>query len=145
MVNWHFSTCYPPEELKLARFHELANVKKLAEGLNAIFIVRPFFEGYTRHFRQTSISFCEVIQTLTTGVHESSWNSCEKHERKGRVENACEFVYARKLVKARQPRMTFNSWGGAGRSEFWDISGMKPICGGLNFYPKKLFIRIINI
>jgi len=94
-VPWNPS----PQELKLASFHELASVNKLADGLNTSLIVRPFFEGYTRHFRQ---SICEVKQTLTTGVHESSWNSCDKHERKARVDFACELVYVRKLVKARE-------------------------------------------
>ena len=91
---------YSPQELKLASFRELASVNKLAEGLNASFLLRPFFWGYTSYFRQTLISIREVKQTVTTGVHESLWNSCEKHERKTRVENACELVYARKLVKA---------------------------------------------
>ena len=42
---------FPPQELKLASFHELACVSKLAEGIYASLSVRPFIEGYTRHFR----------------------------------------------------------------------------------------------
>ena len=61
-----------PQELMLASFHELAKVNNLAEALNASLIVRLFFEGYTRHFRQNFIRICEVKQTLTTGIHESS-------------------------------------------------------------------------
>ena len=77
----------PPQELKVASFHELASVNKLAEGLNASLIVRLFFwRIYTRYFRQTFIRICEVKKTLTTKIHESSWNWCEK----ARVDNACE-------------------------------------------------------
>jgi len=91
----------PPQELKLASFHELESVNKLAEILNASLIARPFFDGYTRHCWQTFISICKVKQTLTTGIHECSWSSCDKHERNTRVKYACELVYARRLVKAR--------------------------------------------
>ena len=82
-------------------FHEFSSVNKLAEGLTASLIVKPFFEGCNSYFRRTFISICMVKQTLITGIHESSYNSCEKHERKARVENACELLYALKLVKAR--------------------------------------------
>ena len=80
----------PTQELKLASFHELASVNSLAEGLNASLVVKPFFEGYTRHFWQTFINICKVKQTLTTGVLEISWNSREKHERKAHAEIVCE-------------------------------------------------------
>ena len=56
---------HPPQELKLASFHELACISKLTEGINANLIVGPYFEEYTRYFRQTLIRICEVKQTLT--------------------------------------------------------------------------------
>ena len=59
------------DELKLASFHELASVNKLADVLNANLTVRRFFEVYTRYFQQTSIRICEVKQTLVSGIRES--------------------------------------------------------------------------
>ena len=67
----------PPKELKHASFHELASVNKIAEVLKASLIVRPFFEGYTRYFRQTFIRIFEVKQTLAFGVY----SVCESHMR----------------------------------------------------------------
>ena len=54
-----------PPELKLASFHELASVK-LAEGLNASLILRPFFEGYTRNIRPNFHRYlgCEKKRSL---------------------------------------------------------------------------------
>ena len=55
--------------------------------------------GKTTAIRHTAVREAYVSQHH---VVYSTGNSCEKHERKARIENTCKLVYARKLVKARE-------------------------------------------